>query len=208
MRCRLVSSWVIALSLLVPLACSDDGVPQEETGGTSGNTDATQTATNPTTDDPSTTSPTSTTDSTTSPSTSGTTTDPGTTDTSDTDPGSSSSADSSGTTDASSSSDGSSSGSSSDGGTGVLETGAKCIEDGDCASGVCWDFNDYDELCFGAACSVQCMDDADCTEAFEEAGAPAPGKSFCGKDNRCWVIGTGLGGFACAMEPAVVLGGG
>ena len=129
-----------------------------------------------------------------------------------TDPGSSSSVDGTGTdssgTDASSSSDDSSSGSnSSDDGTGVLPTGSDCAEDNDCASGVCWDFNDYDELCFGAACSVECANDDECVLAFEEAGAQDPEASYCGRDGRCWVLGTGFGGFACAMEPAVALGG-
>jgi hypothetical protein len=40
-----------------------------------------------------------------------------------------------------------------------------------------------------------------------EAGAQDPEASFCGKDGRCWVIGTGFGAFACAMQPAAALGG-
>jgi hypothetical protein len=220
MRCTLDfrgGAWFVALALALPLACSDDGVPQDDTGsGVTGN-EASATETNPTTDDPSTTSPSGTMTSTTDSST----TDPSTdtmpttspTDTTDDPSGSSSSADSSGTgTDTSGSSDGSSSesgsseSSSGEDTNGVLPTGADCVEDNDCESGVCWDFSDYDQFCFGAACSVECASDDECVEAFEAAGAQDPESSFCGDDGRCWVVGTGFGAFACAMEPAALLG--
>ena len=44
---------------------------------------------------------------------------------------------------------------SSSGGFGPLNIGDECMDDAECMTGVCWDFNDYDPMCFGTACSVQ-----------------------------------------------------
>lgn len=204
-------SWIVALALALPLACSDDGVPQDENGSANtGSTETSVTDTNPSTDDPTTTSPTgtmtsSTTDPTTDPTTdSATSTDPTDppNDTSGTD--SSSTTEGTGTdtsgTDTSGSSDESSSDGSSSDTNGGLPTGSDCNEDSDCASGVCWDFADYDPFCGGTACSVECVSDDECFEAFDAANAPNPEESFCGEDGRCWVQGTGFGAFFCQME--------
>ena len=76
--------------------------------------------------------------------------------------------------------------------------GSDCEEDVDCATGVCWDFNDYDPLCFGSVCSIGCGVTQDCFDAFTAAGAPDPGSATCGIDGRCDPVGTGFGAFACA----------
>lgn len=190
---------------LLPLACSDDGVPADETsggstGGSSGMTSditgTTQSTTFGTTAGDSTGPATAT-------ATAGDTTGTATTDAStggdassgsDTTAGGSSGVGSSG-----SSSDGSSSGGeSSSGGSGTLEIGDECSADGECISGVCWDFNHYDNLCFGTACSGECSNDDDCVALMTDAGAPYPEGSSCGGDGRCSVVGTGFGSFACA----------
>jgi hypothetical protein len=103
---------------------------------------------------------------------------------------------------------GSESGSGSDGGNaqcepspapGVLEIGTPCASDSACASGVCYDYADYDPFCGGTACSVCCETNQDCEDAMQAAGAPQPGNSFCLADGRCDMVGTGLGGpFFCA----------
>ncbi|MCB9549703.1 MAG: hypothetical protein H6706_28180 [Myxococcales bacterium] len=79
----------------------------------------------------------------------------------------------------------------------VNDLGNDCRGDGDCASGICWDWSQYDAFCGGRACSVGCRNDADCEAAFRGAGAPSPGDSRCGADGRCTVIGTGFGAFFC-----------
>lgn len=84
---------------------------------------------------------------------------------------------------------------------GPLFVGEECNSDADCMTGVCWDFSDYDPLCFGTACSVHCMSDADCFNAMAMAGAPNPAASGCGFDGRCSTLGTGFGAYACAAEP-------
>jgi hypothetical protein len=72
------------------------------------------------------------------------------------------------------------------------EVGAECMDDMDCDSGVCWDYNDYDKMCFGALCSVECGGDDECYEAFEAAGAPSPESVLCGADGRCNPMGSGF----------------
>ncbi len=80
-----------------------------------------------------------------------------------------------------------------------LPIGDPCVEDVDCATGVCWDFNDYDPWCFGAFCSDECVTTPDCVAIFTAAGAPSPSAATCGFDGRCDPVGTGFGAFACAL---------
>lgn len=79
-----------------------------------------------------------------------------------------------------------------------LAFGEICEEDTDCLSGICWDFSDYDPLCFGKVCSQTCLSDADCQELADLAGAIDPGNARCGQDGLCDLVSTGLGEFACA----------
>jgi len=73
-----------------------------------------------------------------------------------------------------------------------------CVSDGECASGVCWDFNHYDPACFGTICSVTCLSRNDCMDAARTAGATDVSRATCGTDRRCRFVGTGLGRWACA----------
>ena len=91
--------------------------------------------------------------------------------------------------------------SSSGGGFGPLAIGEACTDDADCMTGVCWDFADYDPLCFGTACSLNCVSDIECVNAMALAGAPNPMASSCGFDGRCSTLGTGFGAYACAAAP-------
>jgi hypothetical protein len=79
-----------------------------------------------------------------------------------------------------------------------LPTGAECRMDAQCLSGVCWDFNAYDECCGGTVCSGTCETDRDCLGLAQAAGAPNPEGASCGVDGRCDLVGTGLGSFVCA----------
>lgn len=190
-------------------ACSDDGVPADETtvaGDSSGGVDASASASASATDP--TTQTTSVTATDTSPST---TADPTDATTTGTGPGSDDTSTGAGSGDSGSSSDGSSgdTGSSSDGGSsdGSSSTGESgnegapvgdpCDADGDCSTGVCWDFSDYDNLCSGTACSGPCDSDDDCTQLILDAGGAYPDESFCGDDGRCWMLGTGFGSYVC-----------
>ncbi|MCA9709708.1 MAG: hypothetical protein KDK70_27970 [Myxococcales bacterium] len=87
---------------------------------------------------------------------------------------------------------------SSSGGFGPLAIGEECMQDADCMTGVCWDFSDYDPLCFGTACSLHCVSNMECVAAMTMAGAPNPGGSSCGADGRCSTLGTWCGAYACA----------
>jgi hypothetical protein len=80
-------------------------------------------------------------------------------------------------------------------------TGDECMADADCASGVCWNFSDYDPCCFGTACSDACETDGDCQALAADAGATAPENARCGADGLCDLVGTGLGSWACAGPP-------
>ncbi len=80
-------------------------------------------------------------------------------------------------------------------------TGQECMTDDDCASGVCWDFNDYDSCCGGTACSGTCRSDEDCVALATDAGAKSPEGATCGKDGRCSLVGSGIGSWACAGPP-------
>ena len=82
--------------------------------------------------------------------------------------------------------------------TGTLQLGDACVQDGECESGVCWDFADYDPYCGGAYCSIPCATTQQCIDAFTAAGAADPNASGCGADSRCTVIGTGFGPFWCS----------
>lgn len=125
---------------------------------------------------------------------------------SDSGPGESSGGDSTGDTTGGSSSGGEESGTtegeSSSESTGMpggpLQVGEECDADADCMTLVCWDFNDYDPFCFGAACSVNCENNDECVAAMAAAGAPDPSASDCGPDGRCTTLGTGFGAYACA----------
>ena len=83
-------------------------------------------------------------------------------------------------------------------GVGELEIGAECEVDEDCVTGVCWDFNDYDPFCGGTACSASCETTEECVAIMTAAGAPFPGESVCGADERCTTLGTGFGLYFCA----------
>lgn len=75
--------------------------------------------------------------------------------------------------------------------------GGTCEVDSDCASGHCWDFNDYDPYCYGTVCTVECTSDADCIEAVSNTDAYLPERAQCGDDGLCDVVSTGLGRFVC-----------
>lgn len=72
-----------------------------------------------------------------------------------------------------------------------------CSADDQCDTGVCWDFADYDPLCGGSTCSIECVSHSDCQSAFASAGAPNASAAQCGTDGRCDPIGTGFGAFFC-----------
>lgn len=82
-----------------------------------------------------------------------------------------------------------------------LPAGAECESDAQCMSGVCWDFNTYDECCFGTACSDMCETQQDCIDVATAANAPYPDSAICGTDGRCDLVSTGIGAFACAGGP-------
>ena len=196
-------SSVTVWALLCSAACSDDGVPADETTAAGETGDAADTTAGASATDP-TTQTTSVTATDTSPST---TDDPtnATATASDTGPGNDSSTgdgtgpgetgsgESSGSSD-SGSSDATSTGESGDGGAPV---GDPCEADGDCSTGICWDFSDYDAFCSGTACSGACDTDEDCTQLILDAGGEYPDESFCGDDGRCWMLGTGFGSYVC-----------
>ena len=94
--------------------------------------------------------------------------------------------------------DDSSAGDDDDSAAGWLLLGEVCTGDAQCASGICWDFHDYDPWCGGAVCSISCTTTQQCIDAFTTAGAADPNASGCGADSRCTVIGTGFGAFWCA----------
>lgn len=198
---RLLSSILMVWSVGALVACSDDGVPAEEgTAATAGETAVDDdNDTNAGTDGDS-----QTTDGTaaTTAMTQGSDTDiPGTDGSSGVGGSSGSSTDTDGTdTDGTSTGTGSSSGSGSSSTGGGLGIGETCEDDDECASGVCWDFSDYDKMCGGAVCSTTCKNTDECIEAFEEAGAPTPKGSTCGEDGRCDPVGTGFGDFVCAAK--------
>ena len=81
---------------------------------------------------------------------------------------------------------------------GTLPLGTDCVDDIDCVTGVCWDFNDYDPYCGGAVCSALCVTDQDCINAFTAGGAPYPMSVTCGGDGRCDPLASGFGAFFCA----------
>ncbi|HCP47797.1 MAG TPA: hypothetical protein DIU15_17280, partial [Deltaproteobacteria bacterium] len=56
-------------------------------------------------------------------------------------------------------------------GGGLAAGDQSCTEDADCATGVCWDFSDYDAFCFGTMCSDFCAVDLDCELLFQALGA-------------------------------------
>jgi hypothetical protein len=202
-----VTVWV----LLCAAACSDDGVPADETTGAGDSGDAAEASASASATDP-TTQTTSVTATDTSPSTTddptnstATDTDPGNDTTGDaTGPGETSTGESSGSSDSGSSDSSSSDSSSSDSSSSTDESGNAgapvgdpCVADGDCSTGICWDFSDYDALCSGTACSGPCDTDEDCAQLILDAGGAYPDESFCGEDGRCSMIGTGFGAFAC-----------
>lgn len=211
-------SWLVIVAL-APLACSDDGVPavdsspggetqgSDETGSTPTTTSPAETSTDPTppTGDTSSGSNGETSPGGTDDGPEVTTSSSGSESSGSESSGSESSASSSSSDDGASSSssgDDASSSSSDDGG-GVVPVGGDCNQDGDCASGICWDFSHYDQLCFGTACSVGCSTDDDCVEQLTDAGAMYPEASICGDDGRCWMVGTGFGAYACAAPVPV-----
>lgn len=73
-----------------------------------------------------------------------------------------------------------------------------CMEDSECAEGICWSASDYDPLCSGTICSRLCLDDETCQDSAAAAGADNPSGARCGSDNRCDFQGTGLIFIACA----------
>lgn len=207
---KLGRPWSSCAALLIvglAGACSDDGVPADETSAGEGGTTAEATATDPTTQTTSvsdTVSSSGTTDPTgpnptASDSDITTATDPTGIDTSGegttavdessssaTDDGTSGSSDA--TTDAGSSSE--------ESGGGILPVGDPCEADAECATGVCWDLGDYDPACGGTACSGPCRGDDDCVALIMDAGGDGEA-SMCGADGRCTMVGTGLGAFFC-----------
>lgn len=203
----------VALPALQIAACSDDGVQTQQDGaGTTAADDGASGISTTMTTAGSMTGPGATADEGTAGDSTGGEPSPGSTDdgptpttgslgsTSDGGSTDGSGSSSSGTGDGSSgsSSGDGSSGSSSSGGFGDVPVGGECAADSECQSGVCWDFNDYDPFCFGTACSVTCVTDQDCIDAMTAAGAPTPQNATCGGDDRCYMLGTGFGAFACA----------
>jgi len=78
--------------------------------------------------------------------------------------------------------------------------GGPCEVDGDCSSGICWDFADHDSLCFGKVCSAECQTDDDCIALATSAAASVPANASCGSDLQCDLVTTGLGSFSCARR--------
>lgn len=202
---------MLLLSSGAVAGCSDDGVPAAESTATAG----ASTSGNANESDPTAGQPTTASDSdglstgAESMGTSGVDTDPSTdptdaTDSSTDTDGTASTGGSgsgTGTGSGSSSGTGSSSGSSGSSSTGGgFEIGEDCKVDDECASGVCWNFNDYDKACFGAVCSTTCENTKECQDAFADAGAPTPEGVTCGGDMRCDPIGSGFGAFGCASK--------
>jgi hypothetical protein len=191
--------WVFgAMAVVLAAACSDDGVPQASTGEgtaeTGGSTGSGADESAVTTEQSTATTNSGTSDSNAATSiaeTSGTGDTTG--DGSSSEPGGTSSGDS-GTGTSGSESSGSSGGTTG----GPLNVGEDCTDDAECMTLVCWDFSDYDAMCFGAACSGECMNDDDCVALLTDAGAAYPEQSTCGADGRCTMVGTGFGSFACA----------
>jgi hypothetical protein len=83
-------------------------------------------------------------------------------------------------------------------GDGRQVVGGDCDVDSDCPSNICWDFHAYDSLCGGKVCSAKCETDQACVDMAEDAGASSPDRAQCGDDQRCDLVGTGLGSFVCA----------
>ena len=78
-----------------------------------------------------------------------------------------------------------------------IDLGQDCMQDSDCAQGVCWNFRDYDRFCGGRACSLPCQNNQECADAFALAGAPNAANATCGADGRCSPLSAGVGAFFC-----------
>ncbi len=76
--------------------------------------------------------------------------------------------------------------------------GATCQTNGECASGICWDYAQYDATCGGMVCSDHCATDLDCITMARDQLAAYADHSTCGTDHLCNFVGTGLGAFFCA----------
>jgi hypothetical protein len=77
--------------------------------------------------------------------------------------------------------------------------GTECTNDASCASGVCWDIEDYDPQCMGAACSASCSSDQECIDAFTQVGAPNAASGTCQSDGICNMASSGIFfGLLCA----------
>ena len=76
--------------------------------------------------------------------------------------------------------------------------GGRCTANADCATGLCWDFSDYDMFCGGKICSDMCTTDTDCQDKASAAGASSPADAQCLSDGTCDLVGAGIGAFFCA----------
>lgn len=77
--------------------------------------------------------------------------------------------------------------------------GDACDQDRDCATFLCWDFKAHDPMCGGKYCSAPCSSDQECIDLADAAGAPTPNDAFCGTDDQCNLVTTGLPrGLFCA----------
>ena len=77
-----------------------------------------------------------------------------------------------------------------------------CDFDSDCSSRVCFDWHDYNDWCYGRACSAECIDDAQCQRYATSVGAPDPSTASCitdrsGSRRICHIAAIGLGTWAC-----------
>ena len=80
----------------------------------------------------------------------------------------------------------------------LLPIGMECTDNNECASGVCWDFANYDPWCGGAVCSDRCETTEACIDLAFFAGAGSPDGARCGEDGLCDFVGASLGAFWCA----------
>jgi hypothetical protein len=77
--------------------------------------------------------------------------------------------------------------------------GAACSHDEDCATGVCWNVEQYSDCTGLAVCSLPCATDAECVQGVSKTNARWPDRARCGTDRRCMLDAVGLTGPASAQ---------
>jgi hypothetical protein len=77
---------------------------------------------------------------------------------------------------------------------GAASVGAACSRDQDCATGVCWNVEQYSDCTGLVVCSLPCAADAECVAGAAKTNARWPDRARCGADRRCMLDGVGLTG--------------